>query len=351
MKLKHQATVVVGRFQLPHIAHIGLIKTAIANGDRTVVLIGSAFHARTIKNCFTWTEVESMIRLCLTDEENRKTTFVPIRDYNDNAKWFEVARKKVREVIGDEVKDVAVFGHFKDASSAYLSQMPWPVEDAGCAVKIDATALRKMLFTSEFAGIALSAMEQYVPWRVIEYLKAWSVLPFLGDMKAEYEKIQREQKEYGSAYGLTADFVLEFEVEDDDTYVLLVERGRWPGKGLLAIPGGFYDPSKSETLFQCALREALEETQHNIWEKLLRESFVGREFFDAPGRSVRNNIMTMAHHFKMRGKELPSIRESADPGEAFPKFVRKGDLASLENRFFDDHFGILHKMIGFEIED
>lgn len=346
----YKATVVVGRVQLPHKGHLHLIKTALEHGEKVVVILGSAHHARTIKNCFTWEEREQMIRLCLNDEENSRITFSPVRDYYDDEKWYSVVKNKVQKAVPDVHDDqIRVVGFFKDASSAYLSRMPWNVIDAGSPIKIDSTSLRTMLFESEDAKATLAAMSPYVPTPVINYLKSWSVLPFLSDLKDEYAKIQNEMKSYGAKFGLTGDCLIQVESRDEK-YVLLVRRGRHPGKGQFAIPGGFFEPDFNETLYQCAVRECQEETQHDIWEPTLDQAFVSSACFDAPNRSVRKNIITMAHFFSLKCP-LPGIKGSVDPGESYPVWVKVSELAGMEDMFFDDHFTILNYFLQFHIED
>jgi bifunctional NMN adenylyltransferase/nudix hydrolase len=350
---QYPVIIVVGRFQLPHKPHLHLLKTALEKSSgQVIVILGSAFHARTIKNCFTWQEREQMLRLCLTDEENAKTSFIPVRDYYDNKIWYADVSAKVHTAVQIHDHDIRVVGFFKDASSAYLSQMPWEVIDAGSPMEINSTTLRSMLFESEDIKSTLAAMSSYVPVQILNYLKAWSSLPFLQDLKDEYSKIQKENRSYGAKYGLTADFIIKFTVtqyNENEDYVLLVKRGRCPGKGLMATPGGFYEPTLNETLFQCGLRETHEETQHNIWEPKLRAAFKERQFFDAPERSVRKNIMTMAHFFELDGPELPSIKGSVDPGESYPVWVKVSEIANMENIFFDDHFMILHYFLKFNL--
>ena len=68
--------------------------------------------------------------------------------------------------------------------------------------------------------------------------------------------------------------------------VLLVRRGRMPGKGLWALPGGFVDPA--ETVYRSALRELVEETR--IEEAALHAALRGVQVFDDPGRSQRGRV-------------------------------------------------------------
>lgn len=350
MTYELEGAVVIGRMQLPHKPHLHLVTTALELASRVVVVLGSAFHSRNIKNPFTYSEREAMIRLCLTEEQNERVTFVPVRDYGNDAKWTEVVKAKVDRIIDSRERRVKCVGYFKDASSYYLNGLPWDVHNAGSPMDIDATALRNMMYESEDLGITFEVMKTYVPESVLKYIKAWSKLPHLQYLQEEYAKIQTERKTYGAPFGVTGDFVLRVVVKGV-RYVLLVKRGRMPGRGAYAVPGGFYEPELNETLFQCALREAMEETQHTIWLPQLMAGYKGCKFYDNPYRSVRKNIMTMSHFFEVHLNELPPARGSKDPGESYSEYVREDLLPEMEDMFFDDHFIQLHDFLGFAIAD
>mgnify|MGYP001258194830 CR=1 FL=1 len=57
----------------------------------------------------------------------------------------------------------------------------------------------------------------------------------------------------------TVDLVI-FTVRDDQLHVLLVKRAELPFKGCWALPGGFLDPRRDESVDACAVRKLVEET-------------------------------------------------------------------------------------------
>ena len=72
--------VLVGRFQPFHEAHLALLTRALTVASRCVVIIGSAFQARTPKNPFTWKERAEMIRLAVPAADRERLVIVPMRD-------------------------------------------------------------------------------------------------------------------------------------------------------------------------------------------------------------------------------------------------------------------------------
>ena len=57
----------------------------------------------------------------------------------------------------------------------------------------------------------------------------------------------------------TVDLVI-FTVRDEHLHVLLVQRAEHPFKGCWALPGGFLDPRRDESVDACAARKLVEET-------------------------------------------------------------------------------------------
>lgn len=339
------AVVVIGRFMLPHYVHLDLLIQALGRGKHVVVALGSAFHARTSKNCFLWGEREAMFRLCLTDEQNARVTFVPVRDYYNTSKWLAALERKVQSVVGD-TRSIRVIGNFKDASSEYLRQLPWDVIETGKVAGVDSTTMRRILYESDDFDSARAVMAPFVPEPVLRYLRAWCQLPYLHELKKEYFKLKQEKLDHPQPYGVAADFIFEY-----GKYVLLIERLKYPGKGLFAWPGGFWEPERRETLRQCALREGVkEETGLGLLPATIDQAFQRAALFDAPDRSVRGPIVSMAHHYKMAGGDvMPEL--SPKDGEARPFFFETARFPELESQMYDDHYLMGQEFLGFELAD
>ena len=139
--------VLVGRFQPFHDAHLALLERALAIAPRVVVVIGSAFQARTPKNPFTWTERAEMIRHALPEAQRERVTVVPLRDYYDEARWVASVRATVAALAADAASSrVTLVGHFKDATSGYLAAFPgWTLDSVERLPGADGAQLRDVL--------------------------------------------------------------------------------------------------------------------------------------------------------------------------------------------------------------
>lgn len=332
--------VCIGRFQLPHNAHLALLRQALASGKRCVVILGSAHQARSPRNPFTWQERAEMLGLVLTPEELSRVSFEPVRDYYDIERWSAAVRAAVARHAAPGSR-VGLLGHRKDATSDYLGGFPgWTLVEVGSAGPVNARDLRAALFSADHADAALAAIAGFVHPFTIDFLRAWVRLPAFQRLRTDWREVQTEITRWdGSPYPptfITVDAVLR--VSD---HVLLIRRGRAPGRGLLALPGGFLDPR--ETVYQSAVRELKEETHVGMLDSTLREHLAGVRVFDHPDRSERGRVVTHAHYFKFGAGPLPEIRASDDAAEAM--WVPVTDLANLEGEMHDDHFHILDSFL------
>ena len=119
--------------------------------------------------------------------------------------------------------------------------------------------------------------------------------------------------------------------------VLLIERGHAPGKGLLALPGGFVEPR--DTLWEACLRELAEEASLAVPEAVLQRALEKVQVFDHPDRSQRGRTITHAHYFDLGNAPLPAVQADDDALQA--EWIPVGQIAALEAEFFEDHFHML----------
>src|SRR4051812_21916153 len=201
--------VLVGRFQPLHDAHLALLARALAIAPRVVVVVGSSYQARTPRNPFTWTERAEMIRLALPEADRDRLTLLPMRDYYDEARWVAAVRQAVSALPGVEPSQrIALVGHFKDATSSYLGAFPgWTLESVERLPGADGAHLRDALFASlpedphqpPQLEAALAAFVDQAPPSTTAFLRAWTALPFVGELAGEWRMLRRYKEAWRAA--------------------------------------------------------------------------------------------------------------------------------------------------------
>lgn len=334
---RYPVTVVIGRWQLPHLAHKALIEHAFAAGERVMIVIGSSFRSRNDKNPFREFERRAMLESMLTQAQRARVEFVFVRDYYDDRRWADVLREEVRARAAGQ--RVGLVGFKKDASGYYLDLFPdWAYEDAGSIQPLDATRLRDVYFGEGSLSSSIQVLEPYVEPGVLDYLRSWAALPEYEVRRAEHQAIKRYKAKYTGPYFLTADSVLQ--VND---HVLLIKRGGEMGHGQWALPGGFVDPG--EQFYDAAVRELNEETRFAALPGVMRAALKSSAVFDHPDRSPRGRLITQAFHFRFSRDELPQVQGADDAKEAVWWPIE--GLSEIEADLFEDHAVILDHFFGF----
>jgi bifunctional NMN adenylyltransferase/nudix hydrolase len=328
--------VLIGRFQPFHRGHAGLLQTALATAAKVVIVLGSSFHARNAKNPFTWQERAAMIGATLSEADRERVSFVPVRDYYDDNQWSEEVRKAVAK-NSPAATQVALIGHFKDASSYYLNHFPqWQMVTSDASSEIDATDIRRVYFEAEDLDVSLNVLDEVVPVAIRQYLKSWSSLPYYAGLAEEHRFVCKYKAAWSKAPYAPIFSTVDSVVTCADS-VLLIKRGGFPGKDQWAVPGGFVE--QRERLLQSAIRELGEETKLAVLESTLEGALVDVRVFDHPDRSQRGRTITHAHYFALMSDTLPTV-EAADDA-ALVAWVPIADLKAMEEEFYEDHFHIL----------
>lgn len=320
-----------------------MVRFALQRAKRLVIIIGSFNQARNIKNPWLGAERIEMIKASLTSQEVERIDFVPIRDYlyNDNL-WITEVQEAVHNVVGDE-KDVILVGHKKDASSYYLKMFPhWEFIETGENNPLNATSIREKYFTCD------AAFKQDVPAPVASLLsRGWCLDDSCPNEHRQFQNLREEFhhiKSYKEAWRgapFPPIFVTTDAVVVKSGHVLVVRRKGNPGKGLIALPGGFLQQNET-TLVGC-LRELKEETGIKVSIDELKKA-AGQEpvtkVFDHPDRSLRGRTITHAFLINLGHGELPHVKGMDDADKAFWLSLR--DVSTRENQFFEDHYHIIH---------
>lgn len=337
------ALVFIGRFQPFHNGHKAVVEAALEQAREVVIVVGSSFAARNIRNPFTFEERKAMIKAVFPTD---RVLVVPVSDYPyDDNKWVNAIQTIVDKTIPD-IADVGLIGHSKDSTSYYLNIFPrWKdhveVEDVG---GINATDIRKNLLDEDLGDIVDRNHLIYKSMPHQAYGAMSGIISNLIDtgpwvvIHKEYEMVKKYKAAWKAA-PFPPTFMTVDAVVVQSGHLLLVKRGDMPGKGLWALPGGFLN--QDETMLDGAIRELKEETKIKVPVPVLKGSVKESKTFDAPNRSSRGRTITQAFFIDLGVGELPKVKGADDAEKAFWVPFNK----VKQEKMFEDHFHIIDNFI------
>lgn len=337
--------VFIGRFQPFHRGHLEVLKTGLNMAEHVICLCGSAHLPRTLRNPFTFDEREVMIRQALPEAVQKRLLLAPLMDtpYNDEL-WMRKVQSTVLGLVTahhatpHKPAKIGLIGHAKDSSSYYLKLFPqWGNVSVENVDGINATDIRNCYF--EGLEQSHQTLTPKLPPNTLSHLQQFA-------QQEEYQKIVDEQNfivKYRKAWEnapYPPTFVTVDAVVVQSGHVLLVERKAHPGKGLLALPGGFIDAN--ERLVDACLRELREETRLKVPTPVLKGHIKQSRVFDDPNRSTRGRTITHAFYIELEADtRLPKVRGGDDA-----KHAMWVPLADLDPRqMYDDHYFIIQELI------
>jgi bifunctional NMN adenylyltransferase/nudix hydrolase len=337
--------VCIGRFQVLHHGQLALIRQALTLAPRCVVVLGSAHQARSPRNPFTWRERAEMILLALPEADRERVEFAPVRDFYQGQRWAQAVRVMVEAHLASPAHRVVLVGHFKDATSTYLNDFPaWTLHAVARQYgELHASDLRRAYFSGppQAMEATLAALVEHVPPSTVQFLRAWAQLPAFVQVAQEWRQLDHEKALWAQAPYPPVFVTVDALVRCADQ-VLLIQRGRSPGQGLWALPGGFIEVR--ETTYQSTLRELQEETGLHLLPGDMAHSLRATHLFDHPDRSQRGRVITHAHYFDLGERRQPEVQAADDAMDA--RWVPIDELAAMEDQFHDDHFHILDFFLG-----
>lgn len=354
--------VFIGRFAPFHTGHLRVVTEGLKRAKKLVMLLGSSKEARSLRNPWTWEERKEMILASLPSEDAKRVIVIPLLDhlYNDQ-EWLSGVQMAVQGIacqyhagIDGKLK-MGLIGHKKDNSSYYLELFPqWnrfgsvavePVyyDDRGEKRPVSSSAIREAFFSHRLDSETYRCgdVQGMLPPAVHEKLLKFQNTREYQELREEFAFIEKYRAGWAAApYPPT--FVTVDAIVVQSGHCLLVERKARPGKGLLALPGGFVD--QKETLEDAVMRELREETRLKVPEPVLRGSIKNVRTFDDPYRSARGRTITTAFLIVLNpdAKGLPAVKGGDDAKRA--EWIPLGDIES--EKMFEDHFHIIKAMVG-----
>lgn len=332
MSYRYHIGVFIGRFQPFHQGHEFIIRQGLKSCRQIVLMMGSVYRARSVKNPFTFEERVALIKQALPDVIER-IHIEPIEDtmYREQA-WIDAIRTAAKRHTNSN--NIALISHDKDASSYYLKYFAnWDQVNLPNYKSLDATAIRHAWLTvKQAANIA------HIPGLTP------ATQTFLQDQfgRDVYQYLQDEYRflcHYKAQWADTPYPVL-FNTTDAivicEGHILLVQRKCSPGKGLWALPGGFLEVD--EWIHKGLVRELVEETSIDLPTQTLLQHLTTLQAFDHPSRSQIGRVITQCGVFHLPGQR-PAVK-AADDALA-TRWVALDQWVDYRDQLHDDHYYIV----------
>ena len=370
MSQNYETAVLIGRFQPIHAAHLRIFERALEEANRLLVFVGSATEVRTIRNPWTFEQRKEIIERAVKDLVGEDQTrdwqpgpmdpsvtnrleIVPVRDYlYQDGRWASEIYSKATRRGAAQDKSTAIYGCVKDDwTDEYLRMFSrWSFERMPYMMNLDSTDIRKMIFETENV---IPERDKVMP-STAEYVNGWidgdsryvdEIRPGVKinqHLKEEWAHYKKEEERwsyhpYDNPQAATADsLVLK------NGHVLLIRRKIHPGKGLLALPGGYVN--RNESTREAAMRELREETGIPMHQDDL-DAYTENdpEVFDHPKRCLGPlRKITNVYRVELPPGEFPVVEGGDDAGEA--QWVPLPEIYSRPEEFFEDHWHIISEM-------
>ena len=129
---------------------------------------------------------------------------------------------------------------------------------------------------------------------------------------------------------VTVDFI----VHIDNEGILFVKRKNFPYRGKWALPGGFLDVGKVNTL-RAAIRELKEETSLDIDPT----NIVLEGVYSDPQRDPRDHVVSIVYSINLSQEYISMVKPDDDAADA--KFIKDIDMDNLafdHKQILEDYF-------------
>ena len=340
--------VFIGRFQPLHLAHQEIIFNALEKYDKLLVIIGSANSTPSLRNPWNDDTRIKMVQSIAPKHPKLITALLEDSNYNFND-WLKNVHKLIMfhlDPLGENKHEINIIGCYKDAGSYWLNAFPHWKLDIVPFTTLNGTDIRNLYFEGHHDW------RKNVSDRVQQIIFDWETT---GDRPYETNKLYKTLKEeyrYIKDYKASwskAPFPPIFVTVDCFVIckgnILMIKRGRNPGKDLWALPGGFVD--QNEYLKTAAIRELKEETNIDVAKPILESALKDVIVYDNPIRDLRGRTITHTHVFDLNLKQLPNVKAGDDAN--YVRWLPLGEIDSLKNQFYADHYQIIKNVL-FKLE-
>jgi len=271
--------------------------------------------------------------------------------YN-NTEWQTNVRTAMNgafETVGAPSKpSVALIGHKKDfGTSFYLDMFPeWKsVGVENLHDNLSATQLRDHLFETHgwdntFRDMVPSSTNAFIR----DFIRTETARELFAeiDYYRDYRKVHDEAAEL-IAKKLKYKTAIKHQTVDAmivrSGHVLLIQRKNLPGRGLMALPGGFLEDYEWHE--DGWIRELREETKIDVPNAVLRGGYVDTMLANYPYRSARGRVVSQVYLIKLDDGPLPKVKGRSDAKVAM--WVPLTDVRP--DNMFEDHYFIIQHLL------
>lgn len=328
--------VFIGQFSPFHNGQSSILQEALNQADTVVIALGSHKKAQNIESPWSSEQRINMIKSTLSEDDLKRIIFVSIRDhiYSDTM-WVTELLEKTSTIFNGS-KQIGLICREK-YNKDYLKLFPqWQLITVPTTEPLhDAADIRYRYFTYD------TSYARFVHENVAAFMKTFQGTSDFQSLKSDFDYIRNYKASWNGA-PFTPLFITVDTVIVKSGHILLVKRKGNPGKGKLALPGGFVNPD--EFIEDAALREVKEETVIKLSKDELRSCIKYRDVFDAPKRSLRGRTITHCYLIDLGAGALPKVKGSDDAEKAF--WLPLNEIKEREESFFEDHFHIITSMTG-----
>jgi bifunctional NMN adenylyltransferase/nudix hydrolase len=318
----HEYIVFIGRFSPFHTGHSAIVKTALDQCKKLIIVIGSHNQAPNPRNPFSSKERQELILSALEPTERERVEFVFVRDYNNLFAWVKDIQNGVAKITGEN-NSIALIGHQKDFTSSYLAAFKdWGFIDYTTHHYVNAGKIRELYFRYDFTYKA------YLHHNVISYLEAFAKTKRFSDLKASYDHLCEIHEQWRGAPYTPIFSTINLVIHTEDHILVRNKSGRY-GNGLIALPEVFINS-----------HEAIKTASERYLEKIVGfnvDFSFSEKVFDYPLRSLRGRYITFVSNICVHNRDI------IDNNKFF--WLPKESLSELEDKFFEDNWLIIREML------
>lgn len=163
---QYKLAVYIGRFSPYHKGHFHTLMEGFNLAPKVLVLVGSIYNERTLKNPFFWEERKQMILDSVVPPTSVHSLKVePIIEYPSDIVWAN----KIDDIVKKYEKyndKITLIGDYTDPDSKYIDLFGWSISSVANVAGVHATAIRSLYFSNK-----LNQIKSMIPESTYRFLK------------------------------------------------------------------------------------------------------------------------------------------------------------------------------------